>query len=120
MSRNQRILVVAQHGRIAELLVEFCSAAGREALRPIAGETPEAAGSRVAPELLMLDFDLPPARRAAWRACVRDSSARVLLFGGCCRGRELRAHASSEGLPFFTLPIGWREFVPVLDAALAG
>lgn len=120
MASTQRILVVAQHGSIAELLVEFCSATGREALRPIAGETPEAATLRVAPALLMLDFDLPPARRAAWREWLRDSSARVLLFGGCPRRQELRAHAHREGLPFFTLPIGWRDFAPVLDAALAG
>ncbi|HEX6534595.1 MAG TPA: hypothetical protein VF041_08355 [Gemmatimonadaceae bacterium] len=120
MSSHQRILVVAQHGRVAELLAEFCAAAGREALHPLTGETPDAACARVLPRLLILDFELPHTLRDAYRARLEAANARLLLFSGCCRGGDLRTHAASEGLPYFTLPIAWRDFVPVLDAALAG
>jgi DNA-binding response OmpR family regulator len=120
MPSDERILVVAQHGRVAQLLTEFCAAAGREALCPAAGEPPTAACARVHPRLLILDFELPMALRDACRAWMSGAESRLLLFSGCCRHSDLRSHAEREGLPFFTLPIAWREFVPVLDAALAG
>lgn len=120
METGQDILVVAEHDQIGELLVEFCAAAGHHAVQSRFRETPQAAYRRTEPRLMILDYQVAARTSFPWQGCLDERGTRVLLFSAGFHDPELRAFSGERGLPYFTLPIAWRDFVPLVNAALEG
>jgi hypothetical protein len=118
IEEEPKILILAEHAPIAELLMEFCSIAGHRAVVSRCDETIEAACARTQPRLVILDFGLIADDRSPSYDALAEHGARLLLFSGCLLHARLRAHAGARGLPFFALPIAPQEFVPVLNAIL--
>lgn len=117
MTEKHDVLVLAEHEQITELLVEFCAAAGHHAVWPRRYEPIEAAYLRTMPQLVILDFELASRLPSAWLNQLAEHGAHLLLFSGCYQNSALRAYARETGVAYFSLPIAWRDFMPILTAA---
>jgi DNA-binding response OmpR family regulator len=118
MDRGRTILIAAGHEQIGELLVELCSAAGHRAERWLDAEPLEAAVQRLGPDLVLVDAErahqLPP----GWDDRSRRRQTAVVLFSESPTESAPRELAARIGAPYFTLPIGWSDFLMILSAVL--
>ena len=119
MSGGRTIVIAAEHEQIADLLAEFCGAAGHHAVRRRHDEPIEAVVRRTQPDLVMLDAAIARQLPADWVDCLRHRGAAILLFSESPDEHLSRELAARIGAPSFTLPIAWGAFQTILSASLA-
>lgn len=112
-------MIAAEHEQIAELLSEFCSAAGHRAVQWLRSEPLDIVVRRTQPDLVMLDAGLARQLPADWPDCLRQHEAGALLFSESPAEQRLPELAARAGAHYITLPIAWSDFQTILSASLA-
>jgi DNA-binding response OmpR family regulator len=113
------VLVVAKDRFVAALLGGLVELSGRRAALPMENEDTDVAVRRTGAELVLFDCALGLSVCSEIIAVARVDGLRVLMFSAALTDREAHDIARLYNAPVFVLPIKPREFLALLDRALA-
>ncbi|HUF27267.1 MAG TPA: hypothetical protein VMM18_09845 [Gemmatimonadaceae bacterium] len=116
--RERPVLVVADHAITGELVESLVEASGRRPATPLPGEAVPDAIARIAPELVLLDFDHHASREDAPFQRARENGSRLVLFASGGDRRALERAGKQRGVGTCRLPIPHREFTAFLNRVL--
>ncbi len=118
-TQNAEVLILAHYQDIGALMAALVELAGCRAAFPLADETAPEAVRRLAPKVVLLEWDHEHSGTRALSEATFETGSAILLFSPARSTYELEQLAARCGLAAITFPLDRDRFESSLRSALA-